>query len=283
MGALLGLACGIGLLLIHAAFTSPPRQPRATHSSHLATRLAEAGMGQVRPSSVTALALVLGILGALVVQVLTRAWPVAVVFGLLAAWSPVLVIASRAKRRLREFAQVWPDAVDNLASGVRAGLSLPEAVSELAVSGPEPLREPFGSFALDYQLTGRFSDCLDRLKERLSDPVGDRVIEGLRVARDVGGGDLGRVLRNLSRFLRDDLHTRSELESRQAWVVNGARLAVAAPWAVLLLMGLQGNSLSSYSTPMGIVVLGSGALACVLAYRMMLRIGRLPSERRVLG
>ena len=37
----------------------------------------------------------------------------------------------------------------------------------------------FAGFALDYQVTGRFGECLDRLKVRLADPVGDRVIEGV--------------------------------------------------------------------------------------------------------
>ena len=87
-------------------------------------------------------------------------------------------------------------------------------------------------------MTGRFGECLDRLKDRLADPVGDRVVEGLRIAREVGGGELGRLLRNLSGYLRDEARTRSELESRQAWTVNGARLAVAAPWLVLLFMSL---------------------------------------------
>ena len=114
---------------------------------------------------------------------------------------------------------------------VRAGLSLPEALAGLAVRGPEPLRPSFEAFALDYQVTGRFGECLDRLKARLADPVGDRVVEGLRVAREVGGGELGRLLRNLSGYLRDEARTRSELEARQAWTVNGARLAVAAPVA----------------------------------------------------
>ena len=73
------------------------------------------------------------------------------------------------------------------------------------------------AFAADYQLSGRFRESLDRLKERLADPVGDRVVEGLRVAREVGGGELGRLLRNLSGYLRDDARTRSEMEARQAW------------------------------------------------------------------
>ena len=148
--------------------------------------------------------------------------------------------------------------------------------------GPEPLRPAFDAFALDYQVTGRFGESLDRLKERLADPVGDRVVEGLRVAREVGGGDLGRLLRNLSGYLREDVRTRGELESRQAWTVNGARLAVAAPWLVLLFMSFQTEVIQRYASPAGALVLAVGAGLCLVAYRLMMRIGRLPVERRIL-
>ena len=209
--------------------------------------------------------------------------PVAVAFGVMAGYPPFAVVAGRARRRQRELAEVWPDAVDNLASAVRAGMSLGEAVGGLGERGPEPLREPFRAFARDYQVSGRFEDCLDLLKDRLADPVGDRVVEGLRVAREVGGGDLGRLLRNLSGHLRDDARTRAELEARQSWAVNAARLAVAAPWLVLLLMCFQPDVISRYASPTGAVVLALGAGLCVVAYRLMLRIGRLPVETRVLS
>ncbi len=154
------------------------------------------------------------------------------------AYLPVAITRGRARRRQREFAEVWPEAVDNLSSAVRAGMSLPEALSGLAIRGPEPLRPAFAGFALDYQVTGRFGESLDRLKERLADPVGDRVVEGLRVAREVGGGDLGRLLRSLSGFLRDDARTRSELESRQTLdrqrCAAGGRRAVAGAAPALL-------------------------------------------------
>jgi tight adherence protein B len=219
----------------------------------------------------------------LAIQLISRTAPVAVAFAAMAGYLPVAVLRGRARRRQRELAEVWPEAVDNLASAVRAGMSLPEALGQLGIRGPEPLRGPFLAFAADYQVTGRFGESLDRLKERLSDPVGDRVVEGLRVAREVGGGELGRLLRSLSGYLREDARTRSELESRQAWTVNGARLAVAAPWLVLLMLCFQQEVISRYASPAGVVVLTFGAAACLLAYRLMVRIGRLPQERRVLS
>jgi tight adherence protein B len=220
---------------------------------------------------------------AFVMQVVSGTPPVAVAFGLMGGWLPVALVSGRARRRQREFAEVWPEAVDNLASAVRAGMSLPDALAALGTRGPEPLREAFDEFALDYQVTGRFGECLDRLKERLADPVGDRVVEGLRIAREVGGGELGRLLRNLSGYLRDEARTRSEMESRQAWTVNGARLAVASPWLVLLFMSFQSEVIRRYASPAGVVVLLVGAGACVVAYRLMTRLGRLPTERRILS
>jgi tight adherence protein B len=284
MGVLVGLGVGIGLMLVWSAFALP-RAPRAEPTGRGRTRelLARAGLGQVSVRGFVVLCAVCGAVTTVVIQAVSGTPPVAVAFGLMGAWMPVAVVSGRARRRQRELAEVWPEAVDNLTSAVRAGMSLPDALAALGSRGPEPLRDAFDQFALDYQVTGRFGESLDRLKDRLADPVGDRVVEGLRVAREVGGGELGRLLRNLSSYLRDDARTRSELEARQAWTVNGARLAVASPWLVLLFMSFQSEVIHRYASPGGVVVLGVGAGACLVAYRLMMRIGRLPTERRILS
>lgn len=283
MGALVGLGVGVGLLLVWSAFVVP-RTPRSRRTPDAVERLlARAGLNGVAPRSFVLLCLGCGTVALIAIQLVSGAFPVALAFGLIAGYLPVAVVSGRARRRQREFAEVWPEAVDNLGSAVRAGMSLPEALAGLATRGPEPLRPAFAGFALDYQVTGRFADCLDRLKETLADPVGDRVVEGLRVAREVGGGELGRLLRNLSAYLRDDARTRSELESRQAWTVNGARLAVAAPWIVLFLLCFQSDVIGRYASPAGAVVVFGGAGCCLVAYRLMIRIGRLPTDRRILA
>ena len=284
MGALVGLGVGVGLLLIWSAFA----WPRAVRTEdpvpgRWERALAEAGMTSTTPRVLAALCAGSGVVVAVLALAITRTAPIAVVAGALAAYLPLALVKGRIRRRRREFAEVWPEAVDDLASAVRAGMSLPDAVAALGVRGPEALRPAFGAFALDYQVSGRFGDCLDRLKERLADPVGDRVVEGLRVAREVGGGELGRLLRNLSGYLRDDQRTRAELEARQSWAVNGARLAVAAPWLVLLMMSTQGEVITRYRSATGAIILVVGAGVCVFAYRLMMRIGRLPDERRILA
>jgi tight adherence protein B len=64
--------------------------------------------------------------------------------------------------------------------------------------------------------------------------------------------------------------------------LNAARLAVAAPWVVLGLLSLRPEAVAAYDTTSGFVVLATGGALCLLAYRVMVRIGRLPEDERVL-
>jgi tight adherence protein B len=283
MGAFLGLLLGAGLFLVLRAFTTPPaKSTRLTWRTRVEELLAQAGIEGVAPGQLIGTSAVLGLLGFLVVAGVSKVALIGLVFGAFAAAAPFTVVRSRRRKRNLELREVWPEVVDNLASGVRAGLSLPEAVSQLAIRGPELLRPQFDRFAADYRATGRFGECLDRLKSALADPVGDRVIESLRMAREVGGTDLGRLLRTLSAFLREDARTRAELETRQGWTVSAARLALAAPWLLLLLLSTRPGAVEAYRSAAGAFVLLGGGAVSFAAYRVMLWIARLPEERRVL-
>ncbi|TFV89896.1 type II secretion system F family protein [Blastococcus sp. CT_GayMR16] len=282
-GALLGLVLGIGLLLVWRSGSRAP-EPRRTprRAGRRQQLLSAAGLTGINAAQLLALQVGLGMLALVIVLLTTGTVTVSLVFGLFGFSLPYVQVRRLAAKRTADLREVWPEVVDNLASAVRAGLSLPEALSALSSRGPEVLRAPFARFAAEYRSTGRFSVCLDRLKDDLADPVGDRIVETLRVAREVGGTDLGRVLRTLATFLREDARARAELETRQGWVVSAARLAVAAPWVVLLLLATQSTTLAAYDSPLGTAILLVGGVVCVVAYRVMLRIGRLPEDVRVL-
>ncbi|WP_392544931.1 type II secretion system F family protein [Oryzobacter telluris] len=286
-GVLLGLTLGLGLFLVWwACWVPEPGRIRATRRAGPVDRLrdevVQAGFGGLSVRTLLAFCVIAFLLVLAIVQATVGVLPIAVCFAAMAAALPVVVVRRRARKRRARLRDLWPDAVDNITSGVRAGMALPEALAQLGTRGPDELREPFVAFADDYRLTGRFHDSLDRLKERLSDPVGDRLVESLRIAREVGGTDLGHLLRTLSGFLREDARTRAELETRQSWTVNAARLAVAAPWIVLGMLSTNPESVRAYSTGVGVIVLGAGAAVTAVAYWAMVRIGRLPEDERVL-
>jgi tight adherence protein B len=285
MGAVLGLVLAAGLLLLERSVSGRSVSGRSVRRGRRVGRraalLRQAG-SRLRPGHLVLLEVLTGVVAAVAVSALTGAAGLAAAGFVLGALVPSALVRRTARQRTADRRALWPEVVESLASGVRAGLSLPEALAAVGERGPEPLRPAFAAFGADHRASGRTAEALDRLRERLSDPVGDRVVETVRLAREVGGTDVGTVLRTLAAFLREDARTRAELEARQSWTVNAAKVAVAAPWLVLLVLGSQPETARAYGTGTGMLVLAAGGLACVLAYRAMVRIGRLPAERRVL-
>ncbi|GAA1489897.1 type II secretion system F family protein [Brachybacterium sacelli] len=286
-GAFLGLLAGLGLLSIWWSLWEQegqaPRRGRVGRAmDRLRDDLVTVGLTSVPPEAVPALSAGLGLVVAAVLWATSSAVVPSLAIGAVSTALPVVFLRSAARRRTTALREVWPEAVDHINSAIRAGLSLPEALVQLGRKGPEELRPAFHEFSLDYQASGDFAACLDRLKVRLADPVGDRIVEALRITRDVGGTDLGGLLRTLASFLREDARTRAELEARQSWTVNAARLALAAPWLVLALMSTRPQAAQAYDSSLGMAMILIGAVVSLIAYRVMLLIARLPQDERVL-
>lgn len=279
-----GIGLGVGLFLVWWSCWERPVVERRGPSRRrpLDDLLLRAGVERVSARGLLASCAGTGLVVLLLGFVLTGSAPIALCFALFGGFLPFSVVRWRAAKRTASLRELWPDVVDHLRSAIRAGLSLPEALIQLGEKGPVELRPAFRAFAADYRAGGRFDDALNRLKDRLADPVADRIVEALRMTREVGGSDLGRLLGTLSEFLRDAARTRSELEARQSWTINAARLAVAAPWFVLLLLSTRPEAVRAYNTAGGVVVLLGGLVVSVACYRVMLRIGALPEDERVL-
>ena len=281
-GALIGLAGGLGALLILIGI-SAPRSARTPRTSRLRGLIDRAGLERVGPSAVIGACGGLALITGLLVLAISGVAIVGALAAVVAGYLPLAVLRRKARSRSIALRSAWPDAVDMLGSAVRAGMSLPEAVIDLGARGPEALRPPFTAFAADYRASGSFTIALDHLKDSLRDPVADRVVVSLGIAREVGGSDLGRVLATLSDFLRQDARARGEIEARQSWTVNAARVAVAAPWITLLLLCTRPETVAAYSTATGAAIIVGSAVLSAVAYRVMTAIGKLPDEPRVLA
>jgi tight adherence protein B len=83
--------------------------------------------------------------------------------------------------------------------------------------------------------------------------------------------------------MREELVLRGEIVARQSWTVNGAKLAVAAPWVTALVLSTRDTAANVYTSASGIRMLGICAMISVLAYVAMMKIAELPAEKRLLA
>ena len=284
MTTALALLAAAGMLLVASPWLWPRSEQRVEREhpfvDRLRDRLIQAGLERVGLGTVAVVSGVLALAAGTLVHLLLGVVAITAACAIAALLLPSVVIGVRARRRRRASRVIWPDVVDQLVSAVRSGLALPDALLTLAESGPSQTRAAFVRFRADYRATGNFSLSLDSLKERLADPVADRILETLRMSREVGGSELTTVLRNLGSYLRQESAIRSEVEARQSWIVNAARLGAAAPWVVLLLLASRPEAAVAYNSPQGIALITGGFVVSMVAYRLMIAIGRLPEERR---
>lgn len=285
MSIVWGAVLAAGILLLISPWVWPAHERRAPRAATGAlTRLLEsAGLGRVPPAGVMAASVGVAVLLASLAWLLTQVPALVVVAAVAGVLAPFGALRARRSRLIRSRRALWPDVCDLLIASVRAGMSLPDAVASLAASAPAPLRPPFAAFARDIAASGHFDSSAQRLKVALSDPVGDRIVETLRMARQVGGTELTPVLRALAASVRADAALRAEVEARQSWIRGAAVLGVAAPWVILLLLAMRPEASRAYSSTEGVVLILTGAAVSFVAFRVMLRIGRLPEPRRWFG
>lgn len=285
MGAIVGLSAGLGLLLVFAAFAKADGRPRVRprRIGRLHALVQAASIPRLTPTGLLGACIGSAFVVGTLALIVTAVPMVALLAAVGSASVPIVLLRRRVAQQAKARQEAWPDAVDQLASAVRAGLALPEAVCDLARRGPASLRLSFSAFDIEYRATGSFSRALDALQDALADPVADRVCASLRIARDVGGSDLGHVLRTLSALLREDLRTRGEIAARQSWTVNAARISVAAPWLTLALLCTRPEAVAAFTSWTGTFILAGSAFVSLIAYRLMRRLGRLPVPERVIA
>jgi Flp pilus assembly protein TadB len=283
MTVALGLLLGAGALLVASPFVWPRRGERVRRRSWLdgwRERLARAGLARVPVGIPVAVSILSAVVTGTLVLAVAPVPALALGAAALGAALPLAVLAARARALRKSLRAAWPDLVDHLVSGIRAGLPLPEAIGALAEVGPPELRLAFRGFERRALWSGNLASALDALKSELADPVADRVVETLKLAREVGGTELPGILRSLATSLRADAAVRAEVEARQSWVRGAARLGVVAPWVVLLLLASRPEAAAAYNSPAGLALLTGGLVVTVVAYRVMIALGRLPEERR---
>jgi tight adherence protein B len=213
--------------------------------------------------------------GVLTGGVIFGSYVIAAPFAFLLSATPSLIAGARDRRNANAFTQSWPDAIDHLSSAIRAGLNLSESLAAIGLRGPAPLRPYFIALGNDLAGGTPLESALARFCAECDDPIADQLVETVLIAHEVGGSEIGRLLRTFSQFLRLDIQTRDEIRVRQGWVVNGARIAAAAPWILLALLSLRHESVSAYQSAGGIFVIFIGAILSVVAYLWMCRLGRL--------
>ncbi len=125
---------------------------------------------------------------------------------------------------------------------------------------------------------------LEIVKEELSDPVSDRVLEVLVLAHERGGPIVSEILGDLIVATTKDLKVLDEIETEGLEMKINARAVLVMPWFVLVALTLRdGPFRDFYQSPAGLLVVVVGAALSVFGAWLIGRLSRRQTEQRVFG
>ena len=217
----------------------------------------------------------------IVVSIITKVFVIAPVSIVMAILLPGILLNQRKTKMQDQKMQQWTLLIDDLTSGVRAGLTISEALAQALQNCEEPLRSDFQEAILEINRSGQVSKVISILKNQITDTVGVATLKLLQVVLKTGANDLATSLSILSNSSRENHNLIQELKAKQSWVLNGARISIISPWLVLLALWTQESVRNAYQNLIGQLILILVALVGLFGYLVMKRIGRIDVFRKI--
>jgi tight adherence protein B len=148
---------------------------------------------------------------------------------------PHFFVNWKRKRRLHQFSNEFPNAVDVIVRGVKAGLPLVDCLKVISHEAQDPVCGEFQEIVEDQTLGMPLADAVGRLPERI--PLPEASFFAIVVAiQSRTGGSLSEALSNLSKVLRDRKKMAGKIRAMSAEAKSSAGIIGSLPIVVGILV-----------------------------------------------
>ena len=204
----------------------------------LATRIAQAGLPiDKRQFLMISAAVAVVIAGFVLFK--SGSLALAGLVGVMAALGlPNLALSRLRMRRINKFIDIFPNALDIIVRGVKAGLPLGDTLRIIANESPEPVRSEFRKLVEAQALGLPLPEATEKLAERV--PVSETNFFSIVIGiQSKSGGNLSEAIGNLSRTLRERKKMKGKIKSMAMEAKASAAIIGAVPFVVTTLLYLS--------------------------------------------
>jgi tight adherence protein B len=177
------------------------------------------------------------------------------------------------KRRESRFLAAFPDAVDVIVRGIKAGLPLLDSLKLIAAESEEPVRGEFLSIIETQTIGIPIGEACLKLFERM--PVPEANFFGIVISiQQRAGGNLSEALGNLSKVLRDRKKMKAKIQAMSMEAKASAGIIGALPIAVMTLVWITSPQYISllWTEPLGRMMLAACAVWMSMGVFVMRRM-----------
>lgn len=210
----------------------------------------------------------------------TTGWVVAAVVLPAAVWGlPLLLVRSDAGPRIARLDGI-SEWTRNLAGVLTVGQGLEQALQASLRSTPEAIRPEVTRLVTRLRARWSTEAALRAFAQDLDDVTGDLVVAALILGARRRGDGLARVLTGLSESVAGDVLARRQVEADREKPRATARLITGISAAALAVLGMTGQFLAPFGSPLGQVILGVLLLLYGTALVWLQRMSATPARPR---
>ncbi|MFZ4541161.1 MAG: type II secretion system F family protein [Rickettsiales bacterium] len=148
---------------------------------------------------------------------------------------PHLVVSRKIKKRQLKFLKLFPDAIDLMVRGLRAGLPVAESFITVSKELPPPMGDTFATIAQQTQLGVPMEKALTDAATKLSLTEFNFFVTTIILQRETGG-NLGEILNNLSDMLRQRHMMKMKIGAMSSEARASAYIIGALPFVVFMIL-----------------------------------------------
>jgi len=183
---------------------------------------------------------------------------------------PYWLLSYLKNRREAKFLNGFPDAVDIIVRGVKAGLPLLDCMKMITIDAPEPLKSEFRSIVETQAIGMPLGEACGKLYENM--PVPEANFFGIVISiQQKAGGNLSETLGNLSRVLRDRKKMKAKIQAMSQEAKASAGIIGALPVAVATLVWITSPQYIEvlFIAPLGHIMLAGSAIWMAMGVLVM--------------
>lgn len=192
--------------------------------------------------------------------------PALAILAILAAL-PWYVVRRLAERRRLQIEDQLADSMVSFSNGVRAGLSVPQALDILAEQSPRPVRDEFRQITSEFNLGKPLEQTLVEAKDRLKSENFSLFAAALLASRR-SGGKLNETVERIARSVLEMQRLERKVQSETAQARKSAVYMAIAPAVILVVYYFVDpeNTVALFTTFFGQVLLSAALVLNVVAY-----------------
>ena len=218
-----------------------------------------------------------------VVQDLVGVWVLSFATALAVMALEFEALGVRARRRASQIEHEWPSVIESLQSAAQSAMTILDSLRDISESSHLLVARDFAEVCEACDRGASLDLALERLKANFGLAICDLTIETLRLVNAAGGAGFVSALANQAAAIRERSLLNEQIQAKQGWVLGTAKIAVAAPWLIVLMLASRSENVASYNSLQGAGVLLAGLVASILALRLISLIGKVDTNLRVLA